>query len=293
MHKVVEEARDATLYVVATPIGNLRDISLRALDILSSVDVVVAEDTRVCARLLGQLGIKSRVIASHEHNERQSAEGIAKLLAAGKSVALTTDAGTPAISDPGSEAVYRAREQGFTVVPVPGASALTAALSVSGRRFSRVLFCGFLPARSSERRKAIERLAAEAATLVFYEAPHRIIETVDDLAQILGSDGHIVLCRELTKLYEEIHACALSEARAWLESNPERVRGEFVLVVDPVQPLDDKQSIESERVLGLLLPELPLKKAVALAAEITGGRKNALYRRALQLAREQGSNAGG
>ncbi|KPK35195.1 MAG: 16S rRNA methyltransferase [Betaproteobacteria bacterium SG8_40] len=293
MHKVVEEARDATLYVVATPIGNLRDISLRALDILSSADIVVAEDTRVCARLLGQLGIKARVIASHEHNERQSAAGIVKLLAAGNSVALTTDAGTPAISDPGSEAVARAREQGFAVVPVPGASALTAALSVSGRRCPRVLFCGFLPARSSERRKSIEQLANVAATLVFYEAPHRIIETVDDLAQILGCDRHIVLCRELTKLYEEVHACAMGEARAWLEGSPERVRGEFVLVVDPAQPSDNnEEAMEGERVLALLVPELPLKKAVALTVEITGGRKNALYRRALQLAEERGTNAG-
>ncbi len=278
--------------MVATPIGNLRDISLRALDILSSADVVVAEDTRVCARLLGQLGIKARVIASHEHNERQSAAGIVKLLAEGNSVALTTDAGTPAISDPGSEAVARAREQGFTVVPVPGASALTAALSISGRRLSQVLFCGFLPAKSGERRKSIERLADVAATLVFYEAPHRIIQTLDDLAQILGCDGHIVMCRELTKLYEEVHACALGEARAWLESNPERVRGEFVLVVDRAQPLENKEVMEGERVLALLVRELPLKKAVALTVEITGGRKNALYRRALQLAHEEGKNAG-
>jgi 16S rRNA (cytidine1402-2'-O)-methyltransferase len=293
LHKVVEEARDATLYVVATPIGNLRDISLRALDILSSADVVVAEDTRVCARLLGQLGIKARVIASHEHNERQSAAGIVKLLAAGNSVALTSDAGTPAISDPGSEAVARAREQGFAVVPVPGPSALTAALSISGRRLSRVLFCGFLPARSGERRKSVEQLANVAATFVFYEAPHRIVQTVDDLAEILGGDGRIVLCRELTKLYEEVHACALGEARTWLESNPERIRGEFVLVVDRAQPLEDKEAIESERVLSLLVPELPLKKAVSLTVEITGGRRNALYRRALQLAQEQGEGSGG
>ena len=145
MHKVVEEARNATLYVVATPIGNLRDMTLRALDILASADVVVAEDTRVCGKLLSHLGIKARMIASHEHNERNSAAGIVKLLAEGQSVALTTDAGTPAISDPGSEVVAQVREAGFPVVPVPGASALTAALSISGRRLSRVLFCGFLP----------------------------------------------------------------------------------------------------------------------------------------------------
>jgi 16S rRNA (cytidine1402-2'-O)-methyltransferase len=272
--------------VVATPIGNLRDISLRALDILSSADVVVAEDTRVCGKLLAHFGIDARVIASHEHNERQSAAGIVKLLAEGKSIALTTDAGTPAISDPGSEVVAHAREQGFAVVPVPGASALTAALSVYGRRVSRVLFCGFLPARDGDRRKALEQLASEAATLVFYEAPHRILKTLDDLALTLGADGRIVLCRELTKLYEEVHACALGEAKAWLEQKPERVRGEFVLLVDRAQPVEDEDALEGERVLALLMPELPLKKAVALAAEISGGRKNSLYRRALELARE-------
>lgn len=280
---MVEEAKDSTLYVVATPIGNLRDITLRALDILKSVDIVVAEDTRVCGKLLSHCGIDVRVIASHEHNERQSAAGIVKLLAEGKSVALTTDAGTPAISDPGSEAVAQALDQGFAVVPIPGASALTAALSVSGRSLSRVLFCGFLPAKDGDRRKALEELAGVTATLVFFEAPHRILKTVDELARTIGEGGRIVLCRELTKLFEEVHVCALGEAKAWLESKPERVRGEFVLVVDRGEPVRDDASLEGERVLGLLMPELPLKKAVALAAEITGGRKNALYRRALEL----------
>lgn len=284
MHKVVEEAKDSTLYVVATPIGNLRDISLRALDILKSVDIVVAEDTRVCGKLLRHFGIDARVIASHEHNERRSAAGIVKLLAQGKSVALTTDAGTPAISDPGAEAVAQALDRGFAVVPVPGASALTAALSVSGRNLSRVMFCGFLPAKEGDRRKALEELAGVTATLVFYEAPHRILKTVDELLRTIGKDGRIVLCRELTKLFEEIHVCALGEARAWLESKPERIRGEFVLVVDRDEPAQDNAAIEGERVLGLLMSELPLKKAVVLAAEITGGRKNALYRRALELA---------
>ncbi len=284
MHTVAEDAKGSILYVVATPIGNLRDITLRALDILKSVDVVVAEDTRVCNKLLHHFGIDARTIASHEHNERQSAAGIVKLLAAGKSVALTTDAGTPAISDPGSEAVAQARTHGFAVVPVPGASALTAALSVCGQRLFRVLFCGFLPAKDGDRRKALQELAGVPATLVFYEAPHRILKTIDDLARAMGSDARIVICRELTKLHEEIHVCALSEARAWLESAPQRVRGEFVLVVNRSEKAEDKVVAESERVLRLLLPQLPLKKAVALAAEITGGRKNALYQRALEIA---------
>ncbi len=284
MHTAVKEAKDSILYVVATPIGNLRDITLRALDILTSADVVVAEDTRVCNKLLKHFGIAARVIASHEHNERRSAAGIVKLLAEGKSVALTTDAGTPGISDPGSEAVAQARAEGFTVLPVPGASALTAALSVSGQRLSRVLFYGFLPAKDSDRRKTLIELSGVSATLVFYEAPHRVLKALEDMAQILGADGRIVLCRELTKLHEEIHICTLGEAGAWLQSMPERVRGEFVLVVNRGETVKKAGAGDGEKVLALLLPELPLKRAVALAAQISGERKNALYRRALELA---------
>ncbi len=290
MHKQIEQAKDATLYVVATPIGNLRDITLRALDILKSVSVVVAEDTRIAGKLLAHYGIEVRVISSHEHNERQSAAGIVKLLAEGRSVALTTDAGTPAISDPGAEVVARAREGGFRVVPVPGASALSAALSVSGERLSRLMFCGFLPSKDGERHKALEDLADVQATLVFYEAPHRILKTVDDLALALGPERRIVLCRELTKLYEEAHACTLGEARAWLENKPERVRGEFVLIVSGAHKHEHPDMKESERVLALLLAELPLKQAVSLATDITHGRKNVLYRRALDLTRDKEAN---
>lgn len=286
MHKQIEEAKDATLYVVATPIGNLRDISLRALDILKSVNVVVAEDTRVAGKLLAHFGIHVRVISSHEHNERQSAAGIVKLLSEGKSVALTSDAGTPAIADPGSEVVARARERGFRIVPIPGASALSASLSISGERLSRVLFCGFLPAKDGERRRVLEELASVQATLIFYEAPHRILETVDELASTLGPERRIVFCRELTKMYEEIHACTIGTGRLWLEEEPMRTRGEFVLVVAGAEPQEHPESRESERVLALLMAQLPLKQAVSLAAEITHGRKNALYRRALDLARE-------
>jgi 16S rRNA (cytidine1402-2'-O)-methyltransferase len=264
----------------------LRDISLRALDILKSVDVVVAEDTRVAGKLLAHFGIDVRVISSHQHNERQSAAGIVKLLGEGRSVALTTDAGTPAIADPGSEVVARARESGFRIVPIPGASALSAALSISGERLSRVLFFGFLPAKDSERRKALEELATEQATLIFYEAPHRILKTVDDLAATLGSERRIVFCRELTKMYEENHACAIGAARLWLESEPMRTRGEFVLIVTGARREENPENVESERVLALLMAQLPLKQAVSLASEITHGRKNALYRRALELARE-------
>ena len=166
---------------------------------------------------------------------------------------------------------------------------MPAALSVSGRSLARVMFCGFLPAKDGARRKVLEELAGVTATLVFYEAPHRILKTLDELARTIGEDGRLVLCRELTKLYEEVHVCSLGDARAWLESKPERIRGEFVLMVDQGEPIKDDGAIEGERVLSLLMPELPLKKAVALAAEITGGRKNALYRRALELARAAGA----
>ena len=286
MHKQIEEAKDATLYVVATPIGNLRDISLRALDILKSVNIVVAEDTRVTGKLLAHFGIDVRVISSHGHNEKQSAGGIVKLLAEGKSVALTTDAGTPAIADPGSEVVARVREKGFRVVPIPGASALSAALSISGERLTQVLFCGFLPAKDGERRKVLDALAREWATLIFYEAPHRVLKTIDDLAAILGTERRIVLCRELTKMHEESHACEVGAARTWLEAEPSRTRGEFVLIVSGAAPVESPDQEESERVLALLMAQLPLKQAVALTSEITHARKNALYRRALELARD-------
>ena len=278
--------KHATLYVVATPIGNLRDISLRAIDVLKRVDVVAAEDTRVCKKLLASLGISARIISSHQHSERRSAAGIVKLLAEGKSVALTTDAGTPAISDPGSEVVAHAREHGFTVVPVPGASALTAALSIAGQPLHKILFCGFLPARAGERKAVLESLVDVPSALVLYEAPHRILSSIADLTDILGADRRLTLCRELTKLHEEVHCCALGDAMAWLQSKPQRLRGEFVLVIGAGRPDETAARRESERVLGLLMSELPLKKAVSLATEITGGRKNELYRRALELARD-------
>ncbi len=286
---MIKDAKHPVLYVVATPIGNLRDITLRALEVLKSVDVVVAEDTRVCGKLLRHFGIDARVIASHEHNERRSAKGIVKLLADGKSVALTTDAGTPAISDPGSEVVARVRAEGFAVVPVPGASALTAALSVCGQQLSCVTFCGFLPAKASERRKKLGELAGVRATLVFYEAPHRIVSTLGDMTRIVGADIRIVLCRELTKLHEEIYEGTVSDAEAWVKSSPERERGEFVIVIERSEPARDDRSEEGERVLALLMSELPLKKAVALAAEISGVRKNVLYRRALELVGDAGA----
>ncbi|MGH8679671.1 MAG: 16S rRNA (cytidine(1402)-2'-O)-methyltransferase, partial [Burkholderiales bacterium] len=211
MHRESAEAKESTLYVVATPIGNLRDITLRALDILKSVDVVAAEDTRVASRLLAHYGIRTRVISLRAHNERRAASSIVSVLAEGGSVALVTDAGTPVVSDPGALAVAQVREAGYAVVPVPGPSALTAAMSVSGESAPVVTFCGFLPAKRGERRAALIEMMLKSELLVFFEAPHRVYDTVTDMAEIFGTLRRITLARELTKIFEEVHVCTLGE----------------------------------------------------------------------------------
>lgn len=271
---------------MATPIGNLSDVTLRGLDALKSVDAIAAEDTRVTRRLLEHYGIPARPIAVHAHNEVESAAHLIGLLKAGKSIALVSDAGTPAVSDPGARLVRRVREAGFAVVPIPGPSALTAAVSAAGLAAQDFLFCGFLPAQKTARRHALERLRPLSCALVFYEAPHRVRETLTDLALTLGAQRELVIARELTKLHEAIHACRLGEALAWLDQDPNREKGEFVLLLDGVvaqQPVQDEQG---DKVLSILLRELPLKQAVQLAAQITGARRNALYARALELRRD-------
>lgn len=284
MHNADAGTKRATLYVVATPIGNLRDITLRALDVLRSADVIAAEDTRQTQKLMAHHGITARTVSVHEHNEAEAAQGIVKLLASGKSVALVTDAGTPGLSDPGARVVAAARERGYAVVPVPGASSLTAALSVSSMAGQQFVFVGFLPARAGERAKALGALAEATETLIFFEAPHRIEETLADMAEAFGGQRRLVIARELTKLFEEIHACTLSEARDWIGAKPERVRGEFVLVLAGAQAQpNDALDAEAERALQVLLAELPVKQAARLAAAISGARKGDLYRRALEL----------
>lgn len=273
-----------TLYVVATPIGNLKDITFRALEIFRQVDVIAAEDTRVTSRLLNHYGIAAKkLMPLHQHNEQRSVPGVIAALEAGRSVALASDAGTPAFSDPGARLVHAVREAGFPVVPIPGANAAAAALSASGFAGAHFLFFGFLPAKSAERRKEIGALAAFPWTLVFYEAPHRMIESVEDLAAELGPGRRIVIARELTKLFESIHACALADAAPWLAGHPDRIRGEFVLLVEGAPPDEDTAMIEAKGVLEILLEELPVKQAAALAARITGARKNELYALALEL----------
>lgn len=272
------------LYVVATPIGNLQDITLRALEVLKTVDVIAAEDTRHTSHLLSHFAIQKKLIAVHEHNEQKSAQILLERLRAGGSIALVTDAGTPGISDPGAIVVDVLREAGVKVVPVPGASAVIAALSASGITANGYVFYGFLPASGSQRRKTLEALKGYSSTLVFYEAPHRIIECVEDLAKVLGGERRITIARELTKTFETFHRCVLQDAKGWLESDPNQQRGEFVLLVEAAAVVEEADiSEDAERILRLLLADLPLKQAVKLATEITGLKKNILYEFALKL----------
>lgn len=273
-----------TLYVVATPIGNLGDITLRALETLKMVDAIAAEDTRHTAGLLSHFGIVNKLISVHEHNERQSAEKLLTNLQIGESIALVTDAGTPGISDPGAIVVKIVREAGIKVVPIPGVSAVVAALSASGITQNGFYFHGFLPASGAARRKVLQSLKSQTVTLVLYEAPHRIMECVEDLAKVLGGERQLTFARELTKTFETIYTCPASLASAWLQADVNQQRGEFVLLIEAA-PIVEAQEIseEAQRVLKCLLAELPLKQAVALATEITNLKKNDLYELALSL----------
>lgn len=285
--EVAVSVAGARLYVVATPIGNLEDITLRALKLLAAVDVIAAEDTRNSARLLDRHGIRTRMLSLHEHNESRRAGEILRLLAEGKQVALVSDAGTPVLSDPGAILVARVREAGYPVVPVPGPSAAMAALSVAGLAGTAFHFAGFLPERASARRAAIAALADEQALLVFYESPHRVQACVEDLAAVLGGEGgarDIVIARELTKLFESVHRCALADAPAWLAADPNHVRGEFVLLVTGAPEKKGVPAAALDGVLKPLLAELPLAQSVKLACAITGLRRGEVYDRALQLA---------
>lgn len=273
----------ATLYVVATPIGNVGDITLRALNILSLADAIACEDTRNTAHLLARYGLSKELIAAHEHNEREVAEKLIARLQSGQRIALVSDAGTPAVSDPGARIVDAVRSAGLRVVPLPGASASVTALSASGLVNDRFFFAGFLPAKKMQRETALLGLATIQATLVFYEAPHRIEETLDALAAAFEPDRQIVIARELTKLFEEIHRCTLAQAPAWLAENANRQKGEFVLLVEGASPPSEEHDAETDRILGILLAECSVKQAASLAAQITGKKKNALYDRALQM----------
>ncbi len=272
-----------TLYVVATPIGNLEDISARALRVLREVKLIAAEDTRHSARLMQHFGIGTPLVACHEHNEREQGSRLVQRLLAGDDLALVSDAGTPLISDPGYHLVRNARAAGVRVVPVPGACALIAALSASGLPSDRFVFEGFLPARSTARRQRLQAVVEEPRTLIFYEAPHRLLECLADLRELFGAERPAVLGRELTKTFETIKGAPLGELHDWVAADSNQQRGECVLLVEGWQAPEGEDTLSAEalRVLDLLLAELPLKRAAALAAEITGVRKNLLYQQAL------------
>jgi 16S rRNA (cytidine1402-2'-O)-methyltransferase len=272
-----------TLYVVATPIGNLADITLRALHVLSLCDVIACEDTRHTQQLLRAYGIdrsSAQLLALHQHNEHEAAQTVVARLAQGQRVAYVSDAGTPAISDPGARLVDATRQAGFRVLPLPGASSVTTALSASGMTGGNgFVFVGFMPSKTAERQHAVHALASEERAMVLLEAPHRIEALA--LALIVLGERRVTVGRELTKQFEQIDTLAASELPAWFAAKPERQRGEFVLVIHDVPAV--AVTGDGLRVLQLLLPELPLKTAVKLAAEISGESKNTLYDQALQL----------
>ncbi len=271
-----------TLYVVATPIGNLADIGARAVEVLGRVDLVAAEDTRHTAGLLSHLGLKKRLLSLHTYNESSRTATLLDLLAQGQSVALVSDAGTPLISDPGFPLVRAAREAGFRVTPVPGPSALVAALSVSGLPCDRFVFEGFLPAKQGARRAHLEVLRNEPRTLVFYESPHRIEATLADMAAVMGGEREAVLLRELTKTFEQIHAAPLARMQPWLAADADHRRGEFVIVLAGAEAESSDVEVQRE-VLGVLLDYMRVKDAAAAAARLTGASKRDLYQLALTL----------
>lgn len=270
--------------MVATPIGNLSDASPRALDALRGADLVACEDTRTTRTLLARHGIATRTVALHEHNERRAAAGLVDALREGKSVALVSDAGTPALSDPGAWLVREAHRAGIRVSPLPGPSAAAAAVSVAGFAAPRFLFAGFLPATRSARRKALEALDVPWP-VVLYEAPHRIADTLEDLAARFGPVRELAICRELTKKFEEVARLPLGEAAGWLAARAERSQGEFVLVLEPGVEQPQGSSLDADAVLELLLEALAPSEAAKLAARITGASRNELYRKAIKSAK--------
>jgi 16S rRNA (cytidine1402-2'-O)-methyltransferase len=272
-----------SLFIVATPIGNLQDMTPRALEVLSRVGLIAAEDTRHSGRLLQHFGIATPTTACHDHNERDKSARLVERMLAGEDMALISDAGTPLISDPGYHLVRAAREAGVRVCPIPGPCALVAALSAAGLPSDRFAFEGFLPAKASGRRQRLQALAAEPRTWMLYEAPHRLLECLEDMRDILGPERQVVLARELTKTFETIRGAPVGELVEWVRSDSDQQRGECVLVVEAVPARDEEAGLdpEAERVLDVLLKELPVKQAAALAAKITGQKKNRLYQLAL------------
>jgi len=272
--------------VVATPIGNLGDVTQRAIETLRGADVIAAEDTRVTRGLLSHLGISAKLVALHAHNEKATAQKVIGWIAEGQAVAFVSDAGTPAVSDPGAALVAAVREAGHRVVPIPGPSALTTALSAAGIPADGVVFAGFLPVRGRERKERLAELAAGPWAIALFEAPHRVADTLADLHAALG-ERDVVIARELTKMFETITRVPLADARTWVEAHPDRIRGEFVLVIEG-RPVEHTDALDPRKVLESL-GELPVKQAVAIAVKLTGGKRNELYALALEL---KGGKAG-
>ena len=267
------------LYIVATPIGNLQDITQRALDTFAQVDLIAAEDTRHSGLLLSHYGIKKPFFALHDHNEQEKAHILVEKLKQGSHIALISDAGTPLISDPGFHLVRQCREAGIRVVPLPGACAAITALCASGIASDRFCFEGFLPAKSKARKDKLENIAEEDRTLIFYESTHRILDTLEDMQSVLGEERYIVLAREITKTWETITGNTIKNLREWLLEDPNRTKGEMVLIVEgkPKSDNNDEISPQVVKALELIAEELPLKKAAAIVAELYGYKKNALY----------------
>ena len=288
-HDVADAFRalPGTLYVVATPLGNLRDLTLRALDVLATASVIAAEDTRVTATLLRRYGMTTQAISLHAHNEAGRVAKLLVMLEAGKSVALVSDAGTPAISDPGARLVRAVREAGHPVIPLPGPSALTTAVSAAGLDAESFVFLGFLPQQGKARRERLAAFAGLPVAVVIYEAPHRVRATVGDLVAALGGNRALVVGRELTKAFETITRVALGEADAWFAADPNRERGEFVLIVDAPPPqqrgVDEVLTADAERWLVALLQELPPARAARVVAAVAGIKRDVVYARALAL----------
>lgn len=272
-----------TLYIVATPIGNLADISQRALDVLSTVDVIACEDTRHTKKLLSAFSISNKTLSLHDHNERQKQEYVASLLLEGKNIALVSDAGTPLISDPGFHLVRHCRGMGLNISPIPGACAAISALSVAGLPTDRFSFEGFLPSKSGARQSVLKAIAHETRTMVFYDAPRRAIDTVSDIVTVLGGDRDIVIARELTKTFETIYSDSADNILSWLSQDPNQLKGEMVLIIEGHKVDVNEIPPQAVTTLKLLLKEMKPKKACAITAEIHGVKKNSLYDIALSL----------
>ncbi|EFL80700.1 16S rRNA (cytidine(1402)-2'-O)-methyltransferase [Actinobacillus pleuropneumoniae] len=279
----MKNEQNGTLYIVATPIGNLGDITQRALDTFAQVDLIAAEDTRHSGLLLSHYGIKKPFFALHDHNEQQKAAVLVEKLQQGLNIALISDAGTPLISDPGFHLVRHCRQAGVKVVPLPGACAAITALCASGIASDRFCFEGFLPAKTKSRCDKLAEVADEPRTLIFYESTHRILDTLEDMQKMLGADRYVVMAREITKTWETIHGDTLANLIAWLNEDSNRIKGEIVLVVEgKPEQTDEAFSAQAVKLLGLLCKELPLKKAAAIVAETFGYKKNALYQYGLE-----------